>query len=311
MSEAPLGEELSPKPHRSLRKRVSNKVKCSNCGSENAVEIYYGYPPSLCRMTPMIFEKNGPEWGGHCVQEPWDPTYRCSDCGKAFRPVSEVPRSPAEWKAYHDNYPTINLVLHLFEHGHPVLGCRSVPRSKNSVHYSSYHFRKVLSSFLLHIKTRIRSTVEVLVEAPARIPQRFTTHYPYPDLKHHRKLCVECVCFLPLTVNECPYCGTKQTQADTETTEKTVIKIKQQTDPDVIDQKVYDYIVAHNGRISPSKTIKDLALHENIERSYPEMAISRSLSRLMRYGSLYALKMSIERLKSLGLLSQKSWSLPF
>jgi hypothetical protein len=114
---------MSPQKERSW-----DKAKCPNCGSENSVEVYYGLRPSRERMMQMLTDKGGPEWGGHCVQEPWDPTNRCSNCGKAFGQTMEMPRSPEEWKAYYDSGPTIDLVLHPFEHGHPILGCRSAPR---------------------------------------------------------------------------------------------------------------------------------------------------------------------------------------
>jgi len=171
------------------------------------------------------------------------------------------PRSPKEWKAYYEGY---------------------------NVHYWSYiHFRKVLSSILLPVTEQIKSTVEALVEAPARVPQRFTTQYPYGDLKNHNKLCENCHLHLPLTASKCPYCGASENLANLpetrvdQTNETIIIKPRNRQAPDHLDQRVYDYIVAHDGTITYSQTFRDIAI------TTPK------------------LRASIKRLKSLGLLRQK------
>jgi hypothetical protein len=145
------------------------------------------------------------------------------------------------------------------------------------------HFRRQNDQISTQIKMAMTAKMRIkwLVESiRAQMHQRFVTLYQYPDLQDHRKGCVKCISFLPLTANKCPYCGAEQPQADIETRQVDRVWIKRKTDPDLIDQRVYDYIAIHNGTISPSKVTKDLDI------SKVEFAES------------------IDRLKLLGLLSQ-------
>ena len=75
--------------------------------------------------------------------------------------------------------------------------------------------------------------------------------------------------------------------------------------PGGLDQRVYDYIVAHKGWITPWKAVKDLHLFEGIVITYPEMGRPLSFARIAREDLLHQVKQSIARLESLGLLSQK------
>ena len=58
---------------------------CPKCGSENHVEITYGYVD----MMPVVSESNaesvddGPYFGG-CMVEEGSPTQHCNHCGKEY-----------------------------------------------------------------------------------------------------------------------------------------------------------------------------------------------------------------------------------
>ena len=57
------------------------KPPCSNCNSDNVVDITYGYP------CPEAFEDETFFSGGCCIDEE-SPAYHCKNCGNDFGEVA-------------------------------------------------------------------------------------------------------------------------------------------------------------------------------------------------------------------------------
>jgi hypothetical protein len=97
-----------------------------------------------------------------------------------------------------------------------------------------------------------------------------TVQNTYPS---GQQICGSCGLRIPYGVQTCPYCGTPQRAPQT----SPEIRINP-VGPQIGDQRVLDYISAHNGTISISQAAKELSIS-------PEM-----------------LRSTIERLKSAGFL---------
>jgi predicted DNA-binding transcriptional regulator len=104
-------------------------------------------------------------------------------------------------------------------------------------------------------------------------PQQFVTYLPVPIQR--QRPCVICGAILPIGISICPTCGATQTPMPSRIPSPITTSNSESR-----DQKVYDYVVAHAGTISISQATQDLSLSPD------------------------ALRLTLERLKSAGLLSQ-------
>jgi predicted RNA-binding Zn-ribbon protein involved in translation (DUF1610 family) len=95
-------------------------------------------------------------------------------------------------------------------------------------------------------------------------------HYPIAV-----RPCIACGVNMAYNMLRCPNCGTIQQSTQAPPVAGTV-----PMEPNPVDRRVFDYIVAHNGTISISKAASDLSLPQDLLQS------------------------SIDRLKSSGLLDQ-------
>jgi ribosomal protein L40E len=128
--------------------------------------------------------------------------------------------------------------------------------------------RPTVSASIRNLERSLRLKVGSLREkSRARRYERMIVQYPYAL---GQLICVSCGLRIPYGAQVCPYCAAPQSlrQPGQEPSAATTSG----------DQLVLDYIVAHHGTISISQAAKDLS-------TSPE-----------------ALRLTIERLKSLGLL---------
>ena len=134
--------------------------------------------------------------------------------------------------------------------------------------------RQPLMASIRNLERNLRSKAQNLLDS-GRSDQyrRMTVQNPYVS---RQQVCGSCGLRTPYGVQACPYCGTPQrtTQGAPQTSPQTGTSPAGQ----IGDQRVLDYISAHNGTISISQTAKDLSMS-------PEM-----------------LRSTIERLKSAGFL---------
>jgi predicted amidophosphoribosyltransferase len=132
--------------------------------------------------------------------------------------------------------------------------------------------RQPLTNSIRNLERNFRSRVQSLLqEHRAQQYERMIVQYPYTA---REALCVSCGNRIPYGAQVCPYCAAPQAppqpnQAPT-------------ANPPTMggDQRVLDYIVAHDGTISISQAAKDLSITPD------------------------ALRMTLERLKSSGVLKQ-------
>jgi hypothetical protein len=122
-----------------------------------------------------------------------------------------------------------------------------------------------------NLERTLRFKVEDLLDKSRREKyQRMIVQYPYAT---RQQFCDSCGVRIPYGVQTCSYCGAPQRiiQASPESNMSNVA-------PQGSDQRVLEYIVAHNGTISMSQAANELSMsHE-------------------------ALRLTIDRLKSAGLL---------
>jgi hypothetical protein len=130
------------------------------------------------------------------------------------------------------------------------------------------NIRPPLLGSIRSLERNLRLKVENLVEkSRARQYERMIVQYPYAS---RQLICSSCGLRIPYGAQVCPYCAAPQNPPQP-SREPGAANIAG-------DQRVLDYIVAHNGTISISQAAKDLSIS-------PE-----------------ALRLTIERLKSSGLL---------
>ena len=134
------------------------------------------------------------------------------------------------------------------------------------------HARRTLKETIIDWEKTLSNKVLNIFEAGRKTAvQRFITYPPTPT----QGICAMCGLVFPLGITVCPRCGAKFAAPQTNPPSRTT------SNPEVGDQKVLDYIVAHDGTISLSQASKELAL------------------------PLDALQQTIERLKAEGFLNQK------
>ena len=65
-------------------KQSQTRLKCSHCGSENTIPIFYGYPAEES-MKPLLaaVDRGEIKLGGCCVEEGM-PTDHCKNCKRSF-----------------------------------------------------------------------------------------------------------------------------------------------------------------------------------------------------------------------------------
>ncbi|MGP8069277.1 MAG: hypothetical protein ACLP5V_05260 [Candidatus Bathyarchaeia archaeon] len=122
-----------------------------------------------------------------------------------------------------------------------------------------------------NLERNLRSKAQNVLDSGRRDQyQRMTVQNTYPS---GQQICGSCGLRIPYGVQTCPYCGTPQRPLQT-SPEMRINPVG----PQIGDQRVLDYISAHNGTISISQAAKELSIS-------PEM-----------------LRSTIERLKSAGFL---------
>ena len=131
------------------------------------------------------------------------------------------------------------------------------------------HAHRSLMTTVHDVERNLKSKDQGLFEGFRR-PRQVYVYYPIAV-----RPCTACGVNIPLAISRCPSCGATQqaTQAARATGNSPI-------EPQGVDRKVFDYIVAHNATISMSQATLDLSLSQDVLQS------------------------SIERLKSSGLLSQ-------
>jgi hypothetical protein len=132
--------------------------------------------------------------------------------------------------------------------------------------------RRTLGETVLDIERTLSNKILSVLEAGKRTAiQHFITHPPTPT----QGLCAVCGLLFPLGISTCPRCGARFAPPQQNRPSRP------SSDAGVGDQKVLDYIVAHDGTISLSQASKELAL------------------------PMDSLQQAIERLKTEGFLNQK------
>ena len=131
--------------------------------------------------------------------------------------------------------------------------------------------RNSFADTLRRFEANLRSRVNALVkEATKPFSRQVLVYYPVAV-----RPCLECGLGIPYGVMRCPHCGTTQEAPRTTPSSATDLRPREG-----LDERVYNYIIAHNGTISLSQTSRDLQLPPD------------------------ALQAAIDRLKTSGLLSQ-------
>ena len=64
--------------------KLSTKVKCPKCGSEETVPILWGYPAPDCMEKVLAAACRGEIELGGCLVTGNDPTDHCKNCGHEF-----------------------------------------------------------------------------------------------------------------------------------------------------------------------------------------------------------------------------------
>ena len=132
--------------------------------------------------------------------------------------------------------------------------------------------RRTLKETVSDLERSLSNKVLNLFEAGRRTAvQHFITYQPTPT----QGVCAVCGQVFPLGTTVCPRCGARFVAPQPNPPNRPP------SGPEMGDQKVLDYIVAHDGTISLSQASKELAL------------------------PLGALQQTIERLKAAGFLNQK------
>lgn len=132
--------------------------------------------------------------------------------------------------------------------------------------------RRTLKQTMIDLERTLSNRVLNLLEAGRRTAvQHFITYPPTPT----QGVCAVCGLVFPLGITVCPRCGAKFAAPQPNPPNQASSSLE------MGDQKVLDYIVAHDGTISLSQASKELAL------------------------PLDALQQTIERLKAQGFLNQK------
>ncbi len=132
---------------------------------------------------------------------------------------------------------------------------------------------QTLKTTVQNFERTLRSKVENLLEGGRRVRfERMAAQYPFAD---RQQFCGSCGIRIPQGLQNCPYCGALQNLVQTDLPPSASTDMLQ-----VGDQKVFDYIAAHNGTISLSQGAQDLSVSPD------------------------ALRLTIERLKAAGLLQQ-------
>jgi len=67
-------------PDQTKKRVYSDSLRCTHCGSENTIPIFYGYPTENSMEALLAAVDRGEiKLGGCCVEEGM-PTYHCKDC---------------------------------------------------------------------------------------------------------------------------------------------------------------------------------------------------------------------------------------
>lgn len=155
------------------------------------------------------------------------------------------------------------------------------PRCGYVIGYDGYRYYCAFCGYL-HSRRKLEDTIQDL-ERTLKFkvhnflagfrrppPQQVVTYYPVTT-----RPCVACGILLPIAAYTCPACGASQFVSP-----QTPSPRMPSPAPPTRDQRVLDYIVAHNGTISISQAARDLSM------------------------SPQALRSTVERLKSAGFLTQ-------
>jgi hypothetical protein len=124
--------------------------------------------------------------------------------------------------------------------------------------------RQPLMASIRNLERNLRLKAQNLLDSARRDQyQRMIVQYPY---RSGQQICGSCGLRTPYGVQTCPYCGTPQRAPQTSPEVGT-----NPVGSQIGDQRVLDYISAHNGTISISQTAKELSmspemLHSTIER---------------------------------------------
>ncbi len=137
--------------------------------------------------------------------------------------------------------------------------------------YPNIH--RTFTDTLQNLESNLRLKLQNILQGDRRI--RFQYMPAARPTAIPQQLCVSCGVRIPAGLEKCPYCGAVQALAQANPSPSSTANAIQ-----IGDQKVFDYITAHNGTISLSQAVQDLSI------------------------SLDALQLTIERLKAAGLLQQ-------
>jgi hypothetical protein len=134
--------------------------------------------------------------------------------------------------------------------------------------------QRTLTNRLQDLERNVKLGIQNVLDNVKRPnPQQFVTYFP-ASIQRQRP-CAICGAILLVGSPICPSCGASQAPIPSRIPSPIA-----SGNPESRDQQVYEYIVAHSGTISISRAAQDLSI------------------------SADALRLTIERLKSAGLLSQ-------
>ena len=128
--------------------------------------------------------------------------------------------------------------------------------------------RQTLMASIRNLERNLRSKAQNVLDSSRRDQyQQMTVQNPYPS---GQQICSSCGLRTPYGAQICPYCGTPQ-RVPQRVPQTSPEMLTNPVGPQIGDQRVLDYISAHNGTISISRAAKELSispemLHSTIER---------------------------------------------
>ena len=121
-----------------------------------------------------------------------------------------------------------------------------------------------LMASLRNLERNLRSKAQNILEGGRRDQyQRMIVQNPYAS---GHQFCGSCGLAIPYGVQTCPYCGTPQ-RPPQRVPQTNPQPSTNPVGPQTGDQRVLDYISAHNGTISISQTAKELSMSPETLRS--------------------------------------------
>jgi ribosomal protein L37E len=129
-----------------------------------------------------------------------------------------------------------------------------------------------LANSIRNFEQSLRVRLDRILDNSGKRYERMRFHYP--PYRRQMTTCLSCGLQIPAGLQVCPYCGAPQNPPSSTLD----ARANNSSSPAAGDQQVLDYISAHGGTISVSQAAKDLGMTTD------------------------ALRTTLERLKSLGLL---------